>query len=179
MTIVIVSLYADPLHVGHCYLLRAAKNMGTTYVIVNNDRQAALKKGRSFMNEYERLEVIRCLKMVDFAILACDEDRSVCKTLRQLAGSVKSGETIIFANGGDSTNQMIPEAPVCEELGIKMIDGLGEKIQSSSVLIKEAQLIGDYKKGEILPSRRSNTVDKMDKINEEISQDEDPSEWKF
>ena len=30
-----------------------------------------------------------------------------------------------------------------------MIDGVGEKVQSSSTLIKNARLIGDYKNGEI------------------------------
>lgn len=145
MTIAIVSLYADPLHIGHCYLLREAKKLGTTYVIINNDHQASLKKGKSFMNEYERLEIVRSLKMVDFAILACDQDRTVCMTIRQLAGSFKSGEDMLFINGGDATNESIPEAAICETLGIKMVDGVGDKIQSSSILIKEARLIGDYK----------------------------------
>ena len=34
---------------------------------------------------------------------------------------------------------MIPERIICEELGIELIDGLGEKIQSSSWLLKNTK----------------------------------------
>ena len=144
--IVIFSLYADPLHSGHLYCIKEAKKIGSTYIIVNNDKQAALKKGRSFMGERERLEIIRSVRDVDFAILSCDEDRTVCKTIQQLAAI---NDKIYFLNGGDAFNDDIPEAEVCKKLGIELIDGIGKKIQSSSVLIKNAQLIGDYKNGEI------------------------------
>ena len=43
--------------------------------------------------------------------------------------------TIAFANGGDQNNESIPEKPICEKLGVKLIDGLGDKIQSSSWLL--------------------------------------------
>ena len=43
---------------------------------------------------------------------------------------------LIFANGGDQTSKKIPEKDVCNRLNIKLIDSLGEKIQSSSWLIK-------------------------------------------
>ena len=45
--------------------------------------------------------------------------------------------TLSFANGGDQTNISIPEAKICKELGIRLIDGLGDKIQSSSWLLKK------------------------------------------
>lgn len=144
--IVVFSLYADPLHSGHLHCIKEAKKIGQTYIIVNNDRQAAIKKGRSFMPERERLEIVRSIREVDFAILSCDEDGSVCKTLEQLAGV---GTEMYFLNGGDSFNEKIPESEVCHRLGIKMVDGVGGKIQSSSTLIKNARLIGDYKNGEI------------------------------
>ena len=37
----------------------------------------------------------------------------------------------IFANGGDRHVGEVPESKVCQELDIKMVDGLGEKIRSS------------------------------------------------
>jgi D-beta-D-heptose 7-phosphate kinase/D-beta-D-heptose 1-phosphate adenosyltransferase len=40
-----------------------------------------------------------------------------------------------FANGGDQNNDSIPEASICKQLGIHLIDGLGDKIQSSSWLL--------------------------------------------
>ena len=43
---------------------------------------------------------------------------------------------LAFANGGDQNNETIPEILVCKELGLALIDGLGDKIQSSSWLLK-------------------------------------------
>jgi hypothetical protein len=44
---------------------------------------------------------------------------------------------LAFANGGDQNNDTIPERPICEELGIELLDGLGRKIQSSSWLLNK------------------------------------------
>lgn len=127
--IVCVSGYFNPLHAGHIEYFEKSKALGDKLiVIVNNDKQSFLKKGSSFMPENERLTIIRSLRIVDFAILSIDEDRTVCKTL-------ESVRPHIFSNGGDQTNDSIPEGPVCEKLGIQMIDGLGDKIQSSSWLL--------------------------------------------
>ena len=41
-----------------------------------------------------------------------------------------------FANGVEQNNDTIPEIPICKELGVALIDGLGEKIQSSSWLLE-------------------------------------------
>ena len=40
----------------------------------------------------------------------------------------------IFAKGGDRKINEIPESKICEDLGIKIVDGLGQKIRSSSDL---------------------------------------------
>jgi glycerol-3-phosphate cytidylyltransferase-like family protein len=101
---------------------------GELVVIVNNDRQARLKKGKPFMPECDRAAIIDALRYVDRVIIAIDEDRTVSKTISQMA--IKPD---IFANGGDQTND-VPERKVCEEHGIKLVDGLGAKIQSSSWL---------------------------------------------
>jgi hypothetical protein len=44
---------------------------------------------------------------------------------------------LLFANGGDQFNNESPEKQICDELGIEMIDGLGNKIQSSSWLLSK------------------------------------------
>ena len=78
--VVIVSGYFDPLHIGHLEYFRLAKELGDKLVvIVNNDKQCELKKGESFMNERDRLEIVFELGMVDEVFLSCDEDSSVCK----------------------------------------------------------------------------------------------------
>ena len=126
IVIVAVSGYFDPLHVGHIEYLEMAKSLGDKLiVIVNNDNQAALKKGKSFMNEEDRLTIVASLKCVDNVFLSIDQDRNVCKSLAFLKPD-------IFANGGDRANKEIPEAKVCDELGITLVDGLGIKIRSSS-----------------------------------------------
>lgn len=128
--IVCVSGYFNPLHIGHIEYFEKSKKLGDKLVvIVNNDSQSFLKKGSSFMKEEERLKIIRSLKIVDMAVLSIDEDRTVCKTLKCIVPD-------IFANGGDQFNDNIPEKDVCKELKIKLVDGLGEKIQSSSLLLE-------------------------------------------
>ncbi|MDC3156070.1 adenylyltransferase/cytidyltransferase family protein [bacterium] len=130
---VAVSGYFDPIHIGHLEYLKLAKDLGDyLIVIVNNDYQSNLKKGKSFMNELDRVEIVKALKLVDEVFLSIDKDRTVCKSLEKLKPD-------IFANGGDRSTEEIPEAEVCVNFNIKMIDGLGDKIRSSSELtgIKE------------------------------------------
>ena len=128
MVVVATSGYFDPLHVGHLECLRLASKLGNKLVvIVNSDFQAKLKKGKSFMNEKDRLEIILALKYVDEAILSIDKDQTQCETLKYLKPD-------IFAKGGDRKINEIPESKICEDLGIKIVDGLGEKIRSSSDL---------------------------------------------
>jgi hypothetical protein len=83
------------------------------------------------------LFIIQHIKEVDQAFLSIDQDRTVCKTLAYLHQKFGSNYNLAFANGGDQTNQSIPEFPICLELGIELIDGLGDKIQSSSWLLKK------------------------------------------
>jgi len=126
MKIVVISGYFDPLHIGHIEYIKLAKKLGDKlFVIVNNDYQTKLKKGKSFMNESDRLEIIKSIMWVDDAILSVDKDGTVCKSIELIKPD-------IFANGGDRKNKEIPESKICNKLGIKIIDGLGEKIRSSS-----------------------------------------------
>ena len=75
--ITIVSGYFDPLHVGHLEYLRMASKLGDKLVvIINNVEQAKLKKGKSFMNEYDRLVIIFALECVDEVLLSKDTDAS-------------------------------------------------------------------------------------------------------
>ena len=128
MKIVVTSGYFDPLHVGHLECLELAKQLGgKLIVIVNSDLQAKLKKNKSFMNQEDRMKIISALKCVDEVFLSIDKDKSQCESLRYLKPDV-------FAKGGDRTSGEIPESKVCKELGIKIVDGLGKKIRSSSEL---------------------------------------------
>lgn len=126
MKVVAVSGYFDPIHVGHLEYLKMAKSLGDKLVvIINSDYQADLKKGKSFMPEEDRLEIVQALRCVDEVFLSIDKDKSVCKSLEHLKPD-------IFANGGDRSLEEIPETAVMKKYNIEMVDGLGEKIRSSS-----------------------------------------------
>ena len=128
----IVSGYFDPLHVGHLEYFKLAKELADELiVIVNNDLQCAMKKGRPFMDEKDRLEIVFHLDMVDEAILAVDEDKSVSETIKSIK-RMKPFNELVFCNGGDRDASNSPEVQVCGELGIDFQQGLGKKIRSSS-----------------------------------------------
>src|SRR3989344_6729379 len=115
--VVATSGYFDPVHLGHIEYLKMAKGLGDKLiVIVNNSAQAILKKGYEFMPLNERVEIIKSLKFVDDVFVSIDEDRSVCKSLEAV-------KPHIFAKGGDRFSSEIPEAEICERLGIKIIHG--------------------------------------------------------
>ena len=135
--IIIVSGYFNPLHKGHIEYFHMAKSHGDLlFVIVNNDNQRELKGTKEFMGQEERLILVKELRIVDEAFLSIDEDRSVSLTLEKIHNHFSKKYQIAFANGGDQTNNSIPEVGVCEKYGIMLIDGLGDKIQSSSWILK-------------------------------------------
>ena len=100
-------------------------------MIVNNDLQARLKKGEPFMNEKDRVKIVSRIKGVDNAFLSVDKDKTVSASLSYLA-KFTTPKPSIFANGGDRKNEEIPESFICKKFGIEIVDGMGDKIRSSS-----------------------------------------------
>ena len=134
---IIVSGYFNPLHKGHLEYFNNAKALcDELFVIVNNDHQRELKGSKPFQDEQERLLIVSNIKAVDKAVLSVDKDRTVCESIRMLFERYGEDYDLAFANGGDQDNETIPEIPVCKELVVELIDGLGDKIQSSSWLLK-------------------------------------------
>ena len=134
---IIVSGYFNPIHKGHLEYFNNAKALcDELFVIVNNDHQRSLKGSKEFQNEDERMIIVSNIKAVDKAILSIDKDRTVCETIRMIASKYGTEYELAFANGGDQNNDTIPERPICEEMNVALIDGLGDKIQSSSWLLK-------------------------------------------
>ena len=89
------------------------------------------------MLEDERYLIVNELRIVDKTILSIDTDRTVCKTIKKIFSDFSSKFYLSFANGGDQNNNSSPEVPICKKLGIELIDGLGDKIQSSSWLLNK------------------------------------------
>ena len=138
--VIIVSGYFNPIHKGHLEYFSNAKALcDELFVIVNNDHQRELKGSKEFQKEDERMIIISNIKTVDKAILSIDQDRTVCETIRMIAKEHGAEYELAFANGGDQNNDTIPERSICEEMNITLIDGLGDKIQSSSWLLKNNQ----------------------------------------
>lgn len=125
---VAISGYFDPIHVGHLEYIEMSKKLGDyLIVIVNNNKQCVLKKGKPFMDEMDRMKIVKAIKWVDEVFLSVDEDGTVCESLEKIKPDV-------FTNGGDRHNTEIPEAVVCRKYEIELLDGMGDKIRSSSDL---------------------------------------------
>jgi len=143
--IIFTSGYFIWLHKGHIELLRKARRLGDELIVIlNNDKQQVLKYGKVIVPEMERMDIINSLSDVGYCYLSIDDDRTVCNSLERFCEMYKhnsmNGE-FIFAKGGDRFEGEIPEKEVCDRLGIKIVDGLGEKIQSSSALLKNGATI--------------------------------------
>ena len=135
---IIVSGYFNPIHKGHIEYFNNAKGLADElFVIVNNDVQRRLKRAKEFQDEGERLFIVQNIKAVDRAAISVDTDKTVRESIRVIFETYGHEYQLGFANGGDQNNNSIPEAPICKELGIKLIDGLGDKIQSSSWLLNK------------------------------------------
>ena len=122
----------DPVHAGHIRLIRAAAEYGDVIVIANSDDWLYRKKGFVFMEYPRRVEILNAVKGVVLVDSVDDTDDTVCE-------AIKRHKPTYFANGGDRVSGNTPEQTVCEELGVKLLWGVGgtEKLQSSSDLVKK------------------------------------------
>ena len=130
MKVVIVSGYFNPLHGGHLDMIEAAASMGDKLiVVVNNDKQQLLKKGKIILDEENRTRLMRALRDVDEVVLSIDEDPTQIKTLEMLAKRYPDDE-LVFAQGGDRDSDKVnPETDVCNEYGINIVYGVGTDVR--------------------------------------------------
>jgi glycerol-3-phosphate cytidylyltransferase/D-beta-D-heptose 7-phosphate kinase/D-beta-D-heptose 1-phosphate adenosyltransferase len=139
MKVVIASGYFNPLHGGHIDMIEAARKMGDKLiVVVNNDKQQVIKKGKIILDDKNRLRLLRALRDVNEVVLSVDEDPTIIKTLEMIAKQ-HPGDELIFANGGDrDSEKAIPEAEVCKQYGIEMRFDAGVGKPDSSTRINQA-----------------------------------------
>jgi len=131
---VIVSGGFDPVHAGHIRMIRAAAQYGDVIVIANSDEWLYRKKGFIFMEFERRIEILNAIKGVILVDSVDDTDGTVCEAIRRL-------KPTYFANGGDRGKSNTPEQDVCEELGVKLLWGIGgeEKLESSLNLTRKVR----------------------------------------
>lgn len=136
--LVLVTGGFDPIHSGHISYFRAAKQLGDILVVgINSDSWLTRKKGRAFMPFNERMSVIKNLRDVDFVLEFNDDDGSARHAIK-LARQTWPDYQIIFANGGDRTDENIPEMGV-DDSDLKFVFGVGgfDKQNSSSWILQE------------------------------------------
>jgi cytidyltransferase-like protein len=137
-TIVLITGGFDPLHSGHIAYFKEAKKLGDILVVgVNSDAWLARKKGQAFMPYAERATIVRNIVGVDFVIDFDDSDGSAKRAIQMVRQSYPQDE-IIFANGGDRTDQNIPEMDIVDD-NLKFVFGVGglDKANSSSWILEE------------------------------------------
>lgn len=136
-TTIMLSGGFDPIHIGHIRMILAAAKLGDVILVANSDDWLMRKKGYIFMPWEERAEILAAIRGVVDVVSADDRDGTVCEALQRLKPD-------IFGNGGDRTSKNTPEMDVCKKLDIKMAWALGgKKIQSSSELVNDSNLITD------------------------------------
>jgi len=139
--VVVVSGGFDPLHSGHIAYLKEARALGDRLIVaINSDDWLESKKGRFFMPQSERAEIVKNLAFVDrvYANNPEDDKDGSCKgVLRKLLNTMPDVE-LVFANGGDRTSTNIPEMQINNKrLSFKFGVGGSDKKNSSSWILKE------------------------------------------
>jgi len=127
----------DPVHSGHIEYINAAKALGDyLFVGLNSDDWLTRKKGKPFMPWIERHVIISNLRAVDECFAFDDNDCSACDAIRKVREE-NPDHTIIFANGGDRTQENIPEMS-CGVDDVEFVFGIGgqDKKNSSSWILK-------------------------------------------
>ena len=152
----------DPLHSGHIEMFKTAKSKCDWLVVcVNSDAWLKKKKGINFLDENERLNIIKSIIGVDEAfIFEDDENGSAINGIKtviskkehysnilanhtyltdgELYSSEPSEIEFVFGNGGDRNPKSTPtiEQKFCESNGISLEWNLGNgKVNSSSWIL--------------------------------------------
>jgi len=136
--IVLITGGFDPLHSGHIAYFKAAKTLGDILVVgVNSDAWLTRKKGAPFMPYVERSAIVRNIVGVDFVIDFDDSDGSAKRAIQMVRSSYPN-DKIVFANGGDRTNENIPEMDLDDD-NLEFAFGVGgfNKANSSSWILQE------------------------------------------
>ena len=152
-SVIILSGGFDPVHKGHIRMFREAANLGAQVVVgLNSDEWLTRKKGKPFMEFYERKEILEGIKYISSVVKFDDRDDTANSLISQVRSTYNGGMfnhtyddvnptgrddyQIYFANGGDRGKGNTPEMDTCRKLDVTMLWGIGGgKIQSSSWLI--------------------------------------------
>lgn len=131
-TIVLANGCFDLLHVGHIRYLKGAKALGGALVVaINSDEQVRrLKgKGRPFMPENERAEIVAALECVD--LVTVFDEPTVTETILAIRPD-------IHTKGTDYTVDNVPEREIVRSIGGRVAIVGDPKDHSSSEMIERS-----------------------------------------
>lgn len=150
-TVVCVSGNFDPCHSGHASYLKDALKLGDELIVIlTRDEQVIAKKGYCFMPFAERKAIVEAIVGKGTVAVNVDgltpDNRAFESAKKPTKKDITSCDSLrlykpdIFAKGGDTWDiKNLPERKVCEELGIKVVFGVGgfNKAQNSSEMIRK------------------------------------------
>ena len=80
----IVSGGFDPVHAGHLRMFQDAKNLSDKVILLlNNDEWLVKKKGKPFMTENQRKEILDEFKSISKVIIQTSSDKSSTKAIEE------------------------------------------------------------------------------------------------
>ena len=135
MKIVAIAGGFDPLHEGHLdHIIKAAKLGDYLLVLVSNDADMIRKKGRCNIPLEHRIRIVELilkgLGIPGIVRPTMDTDGTQTNTLLYYLPD-------ILAKGGDRTPINMPknELLMCKALGIEIVYGIGDLLNSSSKMV--------------------------------------------
>lgn len=123
-TIVCTSLFADPLHPGHTSCIVESKKFGDILVvIVDGDQICITKKGKPFLPEDIRAEIINDIRGVDYVVIYNHP------TDYSVVGALEVIKPNVFTKGGDRNerDRNNPDSPLKREADL--IESYGGRIE--------------------------------------------------
>ena len=130
----------DPVHIGHLAMIKDAKRIANKVIILlNSDDWLVRKKGKPFMVEAQRAQILEEFESVSEVIIQQNDDDDSSNNGIIGFHKLHIDKTICYCNGGDrSQENKIREAQTCKNLGIDLKFGIGgiHKLESSSNLTK-------------------------------------------
>jgi len=129
----------DPIHPGHIAYINEALKLGTHLLVILTRDEQLMEKDRIAGNKKNRLPIPYAVRKATLEWGLGDKGEVVENIDRDITSreSLKKYHPDIFAKGGDSWDlDNLPEKSVCDELGIKIVFGVGgyDKPYSSSKL---------------------------------------------
>lgn len=137
----------DPVHIGHLKMFQDANKLADKVIILlNNDNWLIKKKGKPFMNQNQRKEILEEFKSISEVIIQTSSEPSSSEAIEEFVKK-NPNKSICYCNGGDRSNiKNIRESNICKKLKVNLEFGIGgeKKIESSSDLTKN--YLGDIEK---------------------------------